>query len=132
MSSSIGRKTLILAALLVLTSALMAQDANSKPFIGDWNGSISIAGMEIEITLHFTMDADKKFAGTIDVPQQGATGLILADFKWEGKTLNFTIDGIPSAPPLLKATIDESGKKMTGTINQNGMDGTFALARVEK
>ena len=106
MSSSIGRKTLILAALLVLTSALMAQDANSKPFIGDWNGSISIAGMEIEITLHFTMDADKKFAGTID--------------------------GIPGAPPLLKATIDESGKKMTGTINQNGMDGTFALARVEK
>jgi hypothetical protein len=132
MLSSTGRKILILATLLVLASTLMAQDANSKPFIGDWNGNISIAGMEIEITIHFTMDADKKFAGTIDVPQQGAAGLILADFKWEGKTLNFTINGIPSEPPLLKATVDETGKKMTGTINQNGMDGSFALARVEK
>jgi hypothetical protein len=132
MPSLTGRKILILASLLVLASTLMAQDANFKPFIGDWNGNISIAGMELEITLHFTFNADKKFVGTIDVPQQGAAGLILADFKWEGKTLNFTIDGIPGEPPLLKATIDESGKKMNGTINQNGMDGTFALAKVEK
>jgi hypothetical protein len=68
MSSSTGRKTLILGALMALASALLAQDA--KPFLGDWNGTISITGMDIEITLHLILDADKKFAGTIDVPSQ--------------------------------------------------------------
>ncbi len=129
---SYARKIPLLGTLLVLALTLSAQDANTKPFLGDWNGNISIAGMELEITLHFTLDADKKFAGTIDVPMQGAAGLILADFKFEGKSLNFTINGIPGEPPLFKATIDETGKKMTGTLSQNGMDGTFALSKTEK
>ncbi len=129
---SYARKIPILGMLLVLALTLAAQDANTKPFLGDWNGNISIAGIELEITLRFTLDADKKFAGTIDVPMQGAAGLILADFKFEGKSLNFTINGIPGEPPLFKATIDETGKKMTGTLSQNGMDGTFALAKIEK
>ena len=88
--------------------------------------------MEIEITLHFILDTDKKFAGTIDVPMQGAAGLPLADFKFEGKSLAFTINGIPGEPPVFKAAIDETGKKMTGALSQNGADGTFALTRIEK
>jgi hypothetical protein len=131
MKLSIARKTLLIGILLLTASgAALAQD--SKPFIGDWTGNISIAGMEIEITLHFNLDADKKLVGTIDVPMQGATGLPLSEFKFEGKTLNFTLTGIPAEPPAFKVSVDETGKKMTGTIIQNGMDGTFTLARVEK
>jgi hypothetical protein len=118
-------------AVLILTGAsvpaLLAQDA--KPFLGDWKGSISVAGMEIEIALHFKLDAEKKIAGTIDVPMQGATGLVLAEIKIEGKTMSFTI---PDAPgnATMKGTLDEAGKAITGTLSQGGMEGTFTVTKV--
>jgi len=125
-----SRNILILGTLLALASTPPAQDA--KPFLGDWNGNINIANMDIEMTLHLVLDADKKFAGTIDVPTQGAMGLPLADLKIENRTLTFTINGIPGEPPLFKMTLDETGKKMPGTLTQNGMDGTYILTKVEK
>ena len=125
--------TLVLGALVLAGTtapALRAQDA--KPFLGDWNGSISIAGIDLEISLHFTLDAEKKLAGTIDVPAQGASGLALADLKFENKFLTFTITNIPGEPPVFKVSLDETGLKMTGTLNQNGMDGTLTAAKAVK
>jgi len=121
--------TAALAFFLLVGStapALLAQD--SKPFLGDWKGPISIAGTEIEIVLHFSLDAEKKFVGTIDVPSQGAAGLVLGELKIEAKTISFTI---PDAPgnATLKATLDETRKAMTGTISQSGLEGTFTLKK---
>jgi hypothetical protein len=139
MNASPRRLALTLALLLLAAAGLSSSQqaapapaADPKPFLGDWTGNISIAGMEIEITVHLTLNADKKITGTIDVPQQGAAGLGLAEIKIDAKSIEFTITDIPGEPPLFKAALDATGKKMTGTISQNGMDGTMALAKVEK
>jgi hypothetical protein len=131
------RKITIAAATLMLiagiaASGLRAQETkpaqDPKPFMGDWKGLASIAGMEIEIILHFTLNAEKQLTGTLDVPAQGAAGLNLGDFKIEGKTISFTI---PDAPgdAMMKVTVDETGKKMTGTVSQSGMEGAFTAEK---
>ncbi len=122
--------TLAITVLMLAGSAvpaLLAQDA--KPFLGDWQGPISIAGMEIEISLHFTLNAEKKIAGTIDVPTQGATGLVLGEIKIEGKTISFTIPDAPGGASM-KGTLDDAGKIIKGTISQSGMEGTFTAKKI--
>jgi len=110
-------------------SGLQAQEPkpaqDPKPFLGDWKGPINIAGMEIELVLHFTLNAEKQLTGTLDVPAQGAAGLAMGELKIEGKTVSFTI---PDAPgdAAMKVTVDETGKKMTGTVSQGGMEGTYS------
>jgi hypothetical protein len=121
---SLALTVLMLAGSLV--PALLAQDA--KPFLGDWQGPISIAGTEIEISLHFTLNAEKKIAGTIDVPSQGATGLVLGELKIEGKTISFTIPDAPGGATM-KGTLDDDGKIIKGTLSQSGLEGTFTVKK---
>lgn len=135
--STAFKSALIALALLaaVLTPAFTAQDktADPAPFLGDWNGTISIAaaGMEVEFTLHFTLNDKKELAGTIDVPAQGAMGLPLEGFKIEAKAITFLIGGIPGEPQF-KGTLDETGKKLSGTFSQNTVEGTFQAVKAEK
>jgi hypothetical protein len=117
-----------LAIFAAFSPALFAVQ-EIKPFLGDWAGKISIAGIELDFTLHFTLNSEKAIIGTIDVPAQGAAGISLADIKIEAKTISFTIAGAPG-DPLFKGTPDESGQKMTGTLAQSGLEGTFAAEKV--
>lgn len=115
------------------TTALPAQDKapDITPFLGDWDGTIDIGGMQLRIAVHFKLDEKKALTGTIDSLDQGAMGLPLAAIKVEGRTVTFLIDGIPGEPTF-KATLDESGKKMAGTFNQAGNEGAIQLAKAEK
>ena len=101
-----------------------------SPFLGDWKGSISVAGQDLEIMLHFTLDADKKLSGTIDIPAQ-ANGLPLGEIKAEAKTIGFVISGVPGNPTF-DGALDESGKKLSGAFTQSGYTGTFSAERTEK
>lgn len=129
-------KTAFLALALlaaVLIPALAAQDKapDVAPFLGDWDGTIDIGGMQLRIAVHFKLDDQKALAGTIDSLDQGAMGLPLAAIKVENRTVTFLIDGIPGEPTF-KATLDESGKKMAGTFNQAGNEGSLQLVKAEK
>ncbi len=118
-------------ALLSSHSFIYAEDA--KPFLGTWNGAISVMGMEIEITVKFALDETEAITGTIDIPMQGATDLNLGDIKIEGKKISFMIDapGV-SGEPTFAGELDETGKKITGTFTQGGAEGTFNLEKEEK
>lgn len=119
-------------AFLSSHSFIYAEDA--KPFLGTWNGAISVMGMEIEITVKLALDETKAIKGTIDVPMQpGAVDVPLADIKIEGKKISFMIDA-PGAPgePTFAGELDETGKKITGTYTQGGAEGTFNLEKEEK
>jgi len=118
-------------ALLSSHSFIYAEDA--KPFLGTWNGAISVMGMEFEIIVEFALDETKAIKGTIDIPTQGATDLNLGDIKIEGKKISFMIDS-PGAPgePSFAGELDETGKKITGTFTQGGAEGTFNLEKEEK
>lgn len=129
MKKSLSLLISLLVILLLYTPGLAAaQDA--KPFVGTWNGAIMAGGMEIGITVNFSLNEAGKLKGTIDVPDQGAEGLVLGDVKVDGKTVTFMIDD-PGAPgePTFNGTLDDSGKKIEGTFTQGGMEGSFNLEK---
>ena len=50
---------------------------NSNSTADHWAGFINIAGQQLSIACNFTAQDDDSIAGTISIPQQGATGCLL-------------------------------------------------------
>ena len=111
---------------LAAAGAVQAQDA--KPFVGAWKGTLSIAGVELEIGINFTLDEAKKVQGTFDSVTQGAMGIPLGAIEIKDKAITFMIDH-PNVPgePTFKGALDETGKKLSGEFTQGGYAGTFAV-----
>jgi len=125
-------KTIAVAAgiLAFAAAAASAAPADPAPFLGNWKGLLSIAGANVEIGLNFSLDDAKKIQGTFDSITQNATGIKLGKFEIKGKAMSFVIDN-PNVPgsPTFKATVDETGKKMTGDFSQSGYAGTFSVEK---
>jgi hypothetical protein len=120
----------VVVGVLAFVAAAAAQAPDTKPFIGAWKGTLSIAGMDLEIGLNFTLDEAKKIQGTFDSITQGASGLKLGDIEIKDKTITFVIAD-PNVPgePTFKGTLDATGKKLSGEFAQAGYAGTFALEK---
>lgn len=116
--------------VLAFAAVAAAQAPDAKPYVGAWKGTLSIAGMDLEIGLNFTLDEAKKIQGTFDSIGQGAFGLKLGSIEIKDKTVTFMIDD-PNVPgdPAFKGTLDETGKKLSGEFSQGGYAGTFAVAK---
>jgi hypothetical protein len=125
--NKIKRIALVLGALAFVAVAF-AQAQDTKPFIGAWKGTLSVAGAELEIGLNFTLDEAKKIQGTFDSITQGGFGIKLGNIEIKDKAITFILDD-PNAPgePTFKGTLDETGKKLGGEFAQSGMAGTFAV-----
>src|SRR5512135_1999764 len=114
----------IIVAVVALAGAVAAQSADPKPFLGNWKGTLSVAGQELQIGLNFSLDEAKKIQGTFDSISQGAMGIKLGSFEIKDKTISFVVENVPGAPSF-KGTVDATGKKMTGDFTQGGYAGTF-------
>jgi len=115
---------------LAFVAVVSAQAQDTKPFLGAWKGTLSVAGVELEIALNFTLDEAKKIQGTFDSITQGGFGIKLGNIEVKDKTITFIIDD-PGAPgdPTFKGTLDATGKKLGGEFSQSGMAGTFAVEK---
>jgi hypothetical protein len=118
----------ILMALIFFHSPLVAQDA--KPFLGTWNGALSVMGQELEITIELSLDEEKNIQGNIDVPVQGAIDVPLGEFNLEGKKISFKIiHPQVQGDPTFNGELDETGKKISGEFSQGGAVGTFSVEK---
>jgi len=126
---------LIFFLLLVLSSALAfsfpaLEGQESNPFLGAWKGSVSAAGVTLDFTITFGLDEKSQIKGTIDVPAQGSAGIPLGEIKTEGRKISFVIDDPgASGDPTFKGELDGTGKKITGSFSQGGVDGTFSMEK---
>ena len=73
------------AALLSLVTPVVS--AAQAP-AGAWAGAIGIMGQKLDIVVTFIGEGPS-LKGTIDIPQQGATGLPLINIKAEGAAVHF-------------------------------------------
>ncbi|UCE41586.1 MAG: hypothetical protein JSV17_00935 [Candidatus Aminicenantes bacterium] len=118
----------VLLALFLVHSSLIAQD--TKPFLGTWNGALSVMGQELEITIELSLDEEKNIQGNIDVPIQGATDIPLGEFNLEGKKISFKIvHPEVQGDPAFNGELDETGKKISGEFSQGGAVGTFSVEK---
>ena len=128
MNNTKRKMTAVVLGLLVMAGLAAAQSADPKPFLGAWKGTLSIAGVDLEIGLEFKLDEAKKIVGTFDSITQGAFGLALGNIGIIDKTITFMIDNVPGEPSF-KGTLDETGKKLSGEFTQGGAAGTLVVEK---
>lgn len=89
LKSSSGLVTLL--ALLGSPVGACAQDlAQAPPVVGTWAGKLVVsAGVQYRIIFHITAGDDGTLAGTLDSPDQGATGLALSGVSVSGDSVRF-------------------------------------------
>ena len=115
-------------AVIAFAAAGAAQAQEAKPFLGDWKGTISVMGVDLEIGLHFKLDEAKKVTGTFDSITQGAMGLPVGGIEIKDKAITFMLSGVPG-DPTFKGALDATGKKLAGDFTQGGAAGTFAVEK---
>ena len=103
-----------------------AAEATVPELTGQWQGAIAIAALELDITVRFTADGDT-LAGTIDIPQQGASGLPLHDIRVELPAIHFELLEGPQLATF-DGMLDAAGV-ISGTFAQSGAEGSFTLTR---
>lgn len=100
------------------------------PVGGIYHGKLSIAGMDLDIVV--TLQAPESggaavaYSGTIDIPQQAATGIPLHDITVDGAAVHFEM---LTGPQTAKFDGEIAGDgSISGQMTQSGYEGTFSLA----
>jgi pimeloyl-ACP methyl ester carboxylesterase len=115
--------------ILIFLAFIGASPATTSPasadLMGHWEGSIALPGtpLQVRVDLNF---AGEKWSGTIDIPQQSATGLALDPVTVDGTSIRFAINGVPGDPTFDGRLI---AGKITGTFTQGPLNLPFSLGR---
>jgi CubicO group peptidase (beta-lactamase class C family) len=91
---------------------------------GVYNGQLALAGMELDIVVTL-QEQDGGYSGTIDIPQQGATGIPLQNVTVDGAAVHFEMLPEPQTAKF-DGEIAADGS-ISGAMVQSGYEGTFTL-----
>jgi pimeloyl-ACP methyl ester carboxylesterase len=94
--------------------------AAAPTLAGTWAGTIELPGQPLQIQIAF--DGDSR--GTIDIPQQGATGLALSHVALAGDAVSFELAQVGAA---FAGTL--RGDAIAGTTTQSGQAFPFSMKR---
>jgi len=86
-----------------------------------WTGAIVIGAASLHLTVHLTPAPAGGWSGAVDIPQQGAKGLVLRDVSFDDTSLEFTL-APPGAPEARWAifALERSGDRAEGVMEQGG------------
>jgi hypothetical protein len=114
-------------ALAVAAADAAAQAAAPAADVaGTWDGAIELPQGGLAVRVELRRDGDA-WAGSIDIPQQGATDLPLEAIEVAGNAARFSIRGL-SGEPTFEGTV--AGDGMTGSFRQGGGVLPFSLRRL--
>lgn len=113
-------------SILLMTLLLAGMMALGQEISGQWNGVLKIQGMQLRLVFHI-QETDEGLIGTMDSPDQGATGIAITSLQYEDGELEIQI-----APLLLayKGELRENGL-IEGEFSQAGQRFPMTLSRKE-
>jgi len=115
----------IIGAMVVNTIAAATILPQQQSIDGAWNGSLTVGPQTLRIAVRFTT-GETGLRATIDIPQQGATGLQLQNVSYNDLRLYMEL---PAGPALAVFDGRQVGDSIGGAFTQSGLSGTFFLKR---
>ncbi len=113
---------LVFVALVTLATAAWAE----SPFDGHWKGAIALPSGQLDLDVDIGSNAAGELSGDISIPVQAIRDRALGDFAIDGRTVTFSIPGIPG-DPTFEGTLDTNGTTLSGPFRQGGGELTFSL-----
>jgi hypothetical protein len=105
-------KLFMLGVIISLGWIVSASGASSPAIVGDWKGTMQTPNGTLRLILHVTQGQGGKLAGTVDSPDQGATGIPITTLSFNEPNLHFEIADISASydGKLGKDTSDLTGE----------------------
>lgn len=116
---------LIKHAGLILAIIFSTMSIKAQGIVGDWKGTLSVQGMEIELIFHVT-EENGQLAATMDVPVQGAVGLAVDKIELNGNSVTM---GVSAAQIIYEGVLSDG--TITGFYKQAGMSLDLILNKFE-
>lgn len=116
------------ALFFVLGMVSIVSLAASKPaVVGDWNGVLDVGGgNSLHIVVHVTQKDDGSLTGTMDSPDQQATGIQISSITYKDGALHFECSDIGGS---YDGKMSSDKTKLTGTWSQGGNSLALNLMR---
>lgn len=122
---------LVLVALLLTAGCGGPLPAPGAPAAADvtgrWTGRVDRSATPLDVAVTLTGGAEA-LRGTFDLPEQGVTGLPLANAGVDGATVRFTVPDLPGDVSFA-GTVAADGSALGGTFTQDGRRDPLVLLR---
>src|SRR5271168_635678 len=118
---------LTMIASTVVLSAMTIASVSAA--IGDWEGKIDTGSGSLRVILHISQAADGKLTGSLDSPDQGATGIAIDTVTYKEPDLHFAIEPIASS---FEGKMSHNSSEITGEWKQSGRSLPLVFKRRSK
>jgi len=119
------KNPVLCTAVTLLVLACGGGPADTPDITGVWEGSVSGEGFQLDLIVSFA-STDEGISGELDIPQQGAVDMPLADILLSGDSVYFSL---PSNLGRADFAGKVKGDTLMGDFMQSGTGGGFILVR---
>jgi len=123
-------KGAILAGAVFTLTAGMALAASTPGVAGDWQGTLDAGGGNtLRVVVHISQDKEGKLSGSVDSPDQGASGIAITAITYKEPDLHFEVGSIDGS---FDGKMNKENSQIAGQWKQGGASLPLALKRVTK
>ena len=112
------------SVLLTVAAMAVSTSAAAQSPVGDWAGVLEVGQVKLHIGVHVHEGSEGELTGTLDSPDQGVTGLLLADISRQDDALSFTV---PAINGRYAAKWDAASRSWKGQWSQGGPSASLDL-----
>jgi len=107
----------ILTIPILFGCNIYPQEATLIPeqLVGNWEGSITFNSINLRMVFHLEKNESGNLGGTMDSPDQGATGISITEVKIDSNTINISIRSIDGT---YTGEYNHETKELKGTWKQ--------------
>jgi fermentation-respiration switch protein FrsA (DUF1100 family) len=131
---NLTRRTIVVIVLLyTMPAALLAvstDNTKAASLAGSWLGTLKVPPSgELRVVFNITAKPDGSLSGTLDSPDQGATGIPISRVTFEGGRLHIEVDSIGGH---YDGTLNADGSEFSGQWTQAGIPMDLPINRVKE
>jgi uncharacterized protein len=114
----VWRALVFAVGLVILPAVLLA--ATGSDVVGNWEGALDAGAQgKLRIVVHISQSKDSSLSGTMDSPDQGATGIAITKITYDAPKLHFECASIPGDAHF-DGTVSNDKTQITGDWSQGG------------
>lgn len=124
---------LTVAVFCSLAPAVLVNAGSSGPkspsLAGAWLGTLKVPGTEVRVVFNLSVKPDGSLSGTLDSPDQGATGIAISRISVEKERVTVEVSTIGGR---YEGTLNAEGSEMNGKWMQGPASLDLVLQRVKE
>ncbi len=128
---SIWKVVVVVVLLCTITTMLPAASADNTQaasLAGSWLGTLKVPpSTELRIVFNLTANPDGSLSGTLDSPDQGASGIPITQIKFEDGRVHVAVERVMGS---YEGTLSADGSELDGKWTQSGISLDLVMKRV--